>query len=77
CETSDDGCHRQVNMNFFIMLSMVSTGQFAGTPNRRWRWQFRYRGSRRKSAVAQLSPGFDATSQLSTSRPVKITGIVR
>ena len=22
--------------------------------NRRWRWQFRYRGSRRESAVAQL-----------------------
>ena len=23
--------------------------------NRRWRWPFRYRGSRRESAVAQLS----------------------
>jgi hypothetical protein len=31
-----------------------SVQQVAGA-NRRWRWQFRCRGSRRESAVAQLS----------------------
>jgi hypothetical protein len=28
--------------------------EVAGAPNRRWRWPFRYRGSRHESAVAQL-----------------------
>src|ERR1017187_5529062 len=33
--------------------------------NRRWRWPFRYRGSRRESAVVQLS----ALAVMHTSRP--------
>src|ERR1039458_10375406 len=40
-------CANKFNLDCLLM-------QFAGA-NRRWRWPFRYRGSRHESAVVQLS----------------------